>query len=198
MNIAILGGSFDPPHRGHRVTAKRLLKLFNFDEVWLMPCFQHPFNKSLSSSRKRFEMTKYLEKGNIKASDFELRKKQTSYTIDTLNILTTQYPNYRFTWVIGSDQVKSFTKWKDWKEIIDRFRLVVVPRTSFRQAEKDLKDIAKLVKSPKNIILVGKNKFNPIYVSSTLIRKRAKEKKSILNLMPKKVEKYIMHNNLYR
>ena len=197
MNIAILGGSFDPPHQGHQATAKRLLKLFNFGEVWLMPCYQHPFSKNLSPSDNRLEMTKYLESNSIKVSDFEVTKKSTSYSIDTLKYMEKTRPKDKFFWVIGTDQVKDFTKWKDWKEIINKFRLVVVPRTNFKKAEKELKNIAKLVAFPKHIILVGKNKFPPIYVSSTLIRKKIKEKKSISNMMPKKVEEYIIRHGLY-
>lgn len=197
MNIAILGGSFDPPHLGHKTTAKRLLKLFNFDEVWLMPCFAHPFSKSLSPSINRFEMAKYLESNNIKVSDFELRKKSTSYSIDTLKNLEKKRQKDNFFWVIGTDQVKDFRKWKNWKEIINKFRLVVVPRTGFREAEKELKNIAKLVSFPKHIILVDKNKFPPIYISSTLIRKKVKERKSVSNMLPRKVEEYIIRNKLY-
>jgi len=197
MNIAVLGGSFDPPHRGHQTTSKRLLKLFDFGEVWLMPCFAHPFTKNLSAPANRFEMAKYLESKNIKVSDFELRKKSVSYTIDTLRSLEKMHPKDKFFWIIGSDQVKSFTKWKDWKEIINRFKLVIVPRSSFREANKELKNIAKLVSFPENIILVDKNKFMPIYISSTLIRKKIKEKQSVSNMMPKKVEEYIIQNKLY-
>lgn len=197
MNIAILGGSFDPPHKGHQATAKRLLKLFNFDEVWLMPLFQHPFSKNLSAPDKRLAMTKYLESAKVKVSDLEIRKKTISYTIDTLNNLTTQYPNDRFCWVIGTDQVNNFTKWKKWQEIINNFKLIVVPRTGFTKAQKGLKNIGKLVAVPKNIILIDRKKFPPIYISSILTRKRIKEKKSISNLVPKKIEEYIIQNNLY-
>ena len=197
MNIAILGGSFDPPHRGHVIIAKRLLKLYHFDEVWFIPCYQHPFSKSLSNPDKRFQMTKYLENGSIKVSAFEIRKKSISYTIDTLNSLTAQHPNDRFSWIIGTDQTDNFTKWKNWQEIINNFRLVVVPRTNFRKAVEKLKEIANKVTVPENIVLVDKKKFRPIYISSTLIRKRVKEKKPISNFVPKKVETYIIQNNLY-
>lgn len=197
VNIAILGGSFDPPHKGHQAAANRLLKLYDFDQVWLMPLFAHPFSKKLLTSAKRLEMTKYLEKGKVKVSDLEIRKKTISYTIDTLNNLTTQYPNDRFCWVIGTDQVKSFTKWKKWQEIINKFKLVVVPRTGFRKAQKELKNIARQVVVPKNIILIDRKRFPPIYISSILTRKRIKEKKSISNFVPKKIEEYIIRHRLY-
>ncbi len=197
MNIAILGGSFDPPHKGHTTIAHRLLKLYHFDQVWLMPCYQHPFNKNLSMPDKRLEMTKYLENGKVKVSDLEIRKKTISFSIDTLNLLTSRYPNDLFSWVIGTDQVHDFTKWKNWQEIINKFRLIVIPRTGFREAEKELKNIAKQVDVPKNIALIDRKTFPPIYISSTLTRKKVKEKKSISNMTPKKVEKYIMENKLY-
>lgn len=197
MNIAILGGSFDPPHLGHLATAKRLLNLFSLGQVWLMPCFTHPFNKNLSPSNNRFEMAKYLESENIKVSDFELRKKSISYSVDTLKNLEKKRQKDNFFWVIGTDQVKDFKKWKNWKEIINRFRLIVVPRTDFREAKKELKNIAKSVAFPKHIILVDKTQFPPIYISSTIIRKKIKERKSISNILPKKVEEYIIRNKLY-
>lgn len=197
MNIAILGGSFDPPHKGHVAVAKRLLKLFHFDEIWLMPLFQHPFSKNLSAPSKRFAMVKYLEKKNIKISDLEISKKTISYTIDTLKFLAKNNPNDRFCWIIGTDQVNSFTKWKKWQEIINKFRVIVVPRTNFKKAEKEIKDLTKQINVPKNIFLVDRKKFPPIYISSTLTRKKIKEKKSISNLVPKKIEKYIIKNKLY-
>jgi len=101
-------------------------------------------------------------------------------------------------WIIGTDQADSFTKWKDWKEIVNNFKLIVVPRAGFKKAKKELKNISKLVGVPKNIILVDRKKFPPIYISSTLIRKKIKENKSISNMVLKRIEKYIIQNRLYR
>ena len=197
MNIGILGGSFDPPHFGHTIIAKRLLKLLDFDEIWLMPCFTHPFNKNISPSSQRFEMTRFLESKKIKISDFELRKKSISYSIDTLESLKAGFPKHRFSWIIGTDQVKDFRKWKKWQEIINKFRVIVVPRTGFEKARLELNKILKEVSFPNHITPVDKDKFKPVYISSTLIRKRVKEKKPIKNLVPKKVEKYIIEHELY-
>jgi len=198
MKVAILGGSFDPPHKGHVVIANRLLKLNQFDQVWLMPCYQHPFSKALSSPRMRLEMTKLLERKKIKVSDFEIRKKTISYTIDTLRSLSKKYPRDNFCWIIGTDQVDDFTKWKEWKKIINDFRLIIVPRTSSRKAKKELENIVKQIMVPKNIISINKKIFPPIYISSTAIRKKIKEKNSLANFMPKKVVKYIMQHKLYQ
>jgi nicotinate-nucleotide adenylyltransferase len=207
MKIAILGGSFDPPHRGHIIIAKRLLKLNYFDQIWLMPLFRHPFNKlrtdsvrdkNLSSPHDRLEMTKCLENDEIKVSDFETRKKTISYSIDTLKFLSKNNPKNKYFWIIGTDQVEGFTKWKNWKEIINNFKLIIFPRAGFKKAEKELKNIAKQVVANKNIILLNRKKFPPIYISSTLTRRKIKEGKSLRYVLPKKVEEYIIKNKLYQ
>ena len=89
MKIAILGGSFDPLHIGHLFIATQVKEMFHFDEIWLMPCFQHPFDKQLSSATKRLEMLQTLNIPYIKISQFEIKNKKRSYTIDTLNDLAT-------------------------------------------------------------------------------------------------------------
>lgn len=197
MNVGILGGSFDPPHKGHFIIAKRLLKLNLFDEIWLIPCYQHPFVKNLSASNKRLEMTRFLENKKIKVMDTEINKKTTSYSVNTLRGLAEKYPKHKFSWIIGTDQVEDFSKWKNWKEIINNFKLVIVPRVNFETAKEKIQKISKQVLTPKNIILISKTKFSPIYISSTLVRQMVKEKKSISTLVPKAVEEYIIQNNLY-
>jgi nicotinate-nucleotide adenylyltransferase len=198
MKIAILGGSFDPPHKGHIAIANRLLKLNNFNEVWLIPCYKHPFRKNLSAPNKRFQMTKYLEKDRVKVSNLEIKDKVTNYTIDTLKLLAKKYPNDRFFLIIGTDQVENFTKWKEWREIVNNFKLIVIPRDGFKKEESELKNISKQVKKFKNIILIDRKKFPLIYTSSTLIRRRIKQGESISSLVPKKVEKYIIRHKLYK
>jgi len=197
MNIGILGGSFDPPHRGHTAIANRLLKMNCFDQIWLMPCHQHPFTKNLSKPNKRLEMVKFLENKKIIVSDLEINKKTISYSIDTLKALLKKTPKNKFSWIIGTDQVEDFCKWKAWKEIVNNFKLVIVPRINFKKAEEKIKDIRKQVATPENIIFFSKKTFPPVYASSTLVRQRNKEKKSISSLVPKKIEKYIIQNGLY-
>jgi len=143
-------------------------------------------------------MTKCLENGRVRVSDLEIRKKTNSYTIDTLRFLTKNRPKDNFCWIIGTDQIENFTKWKKWQEIINNFQLIVVPRTDFKKGELELINIAKQIAVPKNIVLIDRKRFPPIYVSSALTRKRIKEKKSIANLVPKKIEKYIIEHSLYK
>ncbi len=198
MRIAILGGSFDPPHKGHIVIAKQILKQFLLDEVWLMPCYSHPFNKRLSAPIHRLSMTKYLEEKNIKASDFEIQQKKTSFTIDTLRNLSKQFPSYTFYWLIGSDQLPSFPKWKNWQEIIQNYHLIVFPReTETKNLREEVKMFLSLEDIPTNIIAVDSDLLKKTDTSSTQIRKFVKEKKSIDELVPKDIKNYIVAHKLY-
>jgi nicotinate-nucleotide adenylyltransferase len=198
MKIGVLGGSFDPPHKGHSIIANRLLKLRRFDQVWLTPCYQHPFSKNLSAPGKRLEMTKCLENDKVKVSDLEIKNKTISFTIDTLRFLSKNNPQDTFSWIIGTDQVEDLMRWKNWKEIINNYKLIVVPRAGYRKAETELKNISRRVANPENIILLDKKKFPPIYISSTLARWRIKEGKSLKSMLPKRVGSYIMQNNLFK
>ena len=197
MKIGIYGGSFDPPHKGHVIAAKRLIELFKFDEVWLMPCYKHPFSKKLSPPNDRFKMTKFLENKTIKTSDFEVKKKTISYTIDTLKSLAKLFPKNEFFWIIGSDQANSFTRWKKWKEIIEKFKLVIVPRNGIKQTGEKIKEILKTIGHQGNIIIVDKKNFPPIYISSSEIRKKIKNGKTVSDIMPKNIERYIIKHKLY-
>ena len=147
MKIAVLGGSFDPPHNGHLFAAKSLLKQRLCQKIILVPCLRHPFGKKLSKAAHRLAMTRLFENENIEVSDIEMLREETSYTIDTLNALKTQFPKDYFVWIIGSDQVKDFKKWKGWKEIKEKFGLIVVPR----KVDISSSEIKKRIKEGKDI-----------------------------------------------
>ena len=196
MNIAVLGSSFDPAHNGHLAIAKNVLKSQKIDKVILMPVNIHPFSKKISKTFHRFAMAKLLKQKCIEVSDLELKKNSTSYSIDTLSVLTTQYPNDHFYWIIGSDHLDSFTKWKDWQKIISDFGLVIVARDTHTDIERKLKKFVNY--DYKNIIILDAKDFSPFDISSSEIKKRIKEKKSIKNLVPKSVENYIIKHKLYK
>lgn len=206
MNIAILGSSFDPPHNGHLKIAKNILKSQKIDRVILMPVNIHPFAKKLTPAVHRLGMVKFLEephfakasrgKKNIEVSDLELKKNSVSYSIDTLNILTTQYPNDHFYWIIGSDYLGNFTKWKDWQKILSDFGLIIVPRRSHLRG--GVAPAAHLGgENQKNIIILTAKDFPPIDISSSEIKERVRKGKSIENLVPKEIENYIIRHKLY-
>lgn len=199
MKIAILGGSFDPPHFGHILVAEQVKKFLNLDQIWLMPCYKHPFNKKLSSAKHRFLMTKKLENTDIKISDFEIKKKAISFTFDTLNLLTEKNPQDEFYWIIGSEQLENFHKWQNWQKIIENFNLIIFPREiAIKKLELEVRKYLKLRNIPKNILILNSNKLKLSNISSTRIRNAVKKNQSIKNLIPKEIEKYIVKHKLYK
>lgn len=191
MNIAILGGSFDPPHNGYVAIIKNVLGSQKARKIILMPTSIHPFGKKLTLSYHRSKMAKLLEGKNTKVSDFEIKKNSISYSIQTLKALQKQFPKDKIYWIIGTDNLKNFTKWKDWREIIEKFGIIVIPRRNFPVTE------GLLGGESQNIIILTEKDFSPINISSSQVRKRIKEEKSIKKMVPREVEKYIIENKLY-
>lgn len=198
MKIGILGGSFDPPHFGHLGIANQLLINNLVDEIWLMPCFSHPFEKKMSNATQRYEMTKLLTSDGIKISDHEIKKENVSYTVDTMDFFQKKHEGDEFFWILGSDQLFVFEKYKDWKKIIKNHNLIIYPR------EKDFEKIYKFVEylvsevgTSEKIIVLDPKEFSTNDVSSTEIRGKIKKGESLSKLVPKEVEEYIISNKLY-
>lgn len=199
MNIAILGGSFDPPHLGHLYIASQVKELLNMDQVWFMPAFQHPFQKALTPVEGRVAMTKLLEDTSIKVSSFEIEQNHSSFTIDTLNSLSAKYPQDTFYWITGSDQLDSFQKYKDWQKIISSHNLIIFPREwILPKFEEKVKQSLQLQEIPKNVILLQDEDLILTNISSTKIRDRVKKGLSIHKYVPDGVEEYIQKHNLYK
>lgn len=199
MKIAILGGSFDPPHVGHLLVAQQVKKLLNINQVWLMPTFTHPFQKTLTPAKHRLAMTRLLEDDMIKVSDFEIQKKGISYTIDTLRTLSKLYEQHMFFWIIGSDQIADFPKWKDWETILAKYHLIIYARGETPQVlEETIKVSWGLFHAPATVHILDTQDLLTSPASSSDIRTRRKCGLSIRGLVPKKVEAYIIENNLYK
>ncbi len=199
MKIAILGGSFDPPHLGHALVAEQVKQHLNIDQVWLMSCYEHPFEKNLSDPLHRLAMAKLLEDSALKASDFEIEQKKVSFTIDTLDTLSKKYPTDTFYWIIGSDQLKEFRNWKDWQRIIKDYRLIIYARDRvIPELEAKVKEALSTRTIPQNVYVLASENLLTSHISSTIIRQRVKKNLPIRSLVPKKIEDYIINHNLYK
>ena len=184
--IGLLGLSANPPHNGHLEAAKLLLKNRKVDEVWLIPCRKHSFGKVMASRIHRWQMAKLLEEPGIKISDVEIRRPGKSFTVDRVEILKKEYPDYRFFWVVGSDIVKfaSYKKWKCWRKLSSSIKFLVVPRGGF-----------KINKIPSGFIVVRGRGSN---ISSTEIREKIRCGLPIDDLVHPKVSEYIKKHSLYK
>jgi nicotinate-nucleotide adenylyltransferase len=197
MRIAILGGSFDPPHLGHHLLTTQIRIHFAIDQVWLMPCYTHPFLKQLSPAKHRLAMTTLIETELLKVSDLEVKKQDTSYSIDTLRLLKQTFPFYSFLWIIGSDQIRDFPKWKDWQAIVEQFGLIIYPRgTSIQMIPSAIRHYLHLQSIPRTIFY-PKAPLQTSTISSTAIRQRIRNKQPITDLVTPEVAAYIMKRKLY-
>ena len=135
--IGILGGSFNPAHRGHRRISLQAMRLLGLDEVWWLVSPGNPlktgdpdmapFAARLRSARQA------ARRARIRPSDFEVRE-GTLYTIDTVRKLKSRFPRHQFIWLMGADSLPNFHKWRDWRELVREVPIAVVPRPGYDRA----------------------------------------------------------------
>lgn len=187
MKIAVLGGRFDPIHVGHILIARQVLEFDpTIDKVIFVPAYEHQWKPIQTSPKDRVEMIKSILEDKMEVSDIEIKRKGVSYSIDTIKSLKKETGAEIF-WVVGSDIVREFDRWKNSDELVKEATFLVFPRDPYK-LPKNLPKGFKLVKSPT---------LQVANFSSTVIRGRIKEGKTIKYLVAEKVEKYIKENNLY-
>lgn len=137
------GGTFDPPHAGHMQAVRFARARFPDAEVVLVPCFAPPVSKDQMKTvhasfpdRVAMCVVAFDEWEHVQVSSLEEDLEAPSYTIKTLRDLRAEYPTARLAWMIGADQLYSFTSWLEPKAILETASLVVVPRPD--QAKTDL------------------------------------------------------------
>jgi nicotinate-nucleotide adenylyltransferase len=187
IRTGIYGGSFNPIHMGHIALAKQLLELVSLDEIWFVVSPLNPFKKSsttLLDDARRLQITQTALTGEraLKASDFEFKLSKPSYMWNTLQRLSNEFPNREFTLIIGADNWLAFERWKNYRDIIANYRIVIYPRKN-SPIDKDT--------LPENVILADTPLYN---ISSTEIRRRVSECRPLKDLIPDNiiplVEKY--------
>lgn len=181
--VGIFGGSFNPIHTGHIALAKSLCQQAGLDEVWLMVSPMNPFKKEatdLLTDKLRLEMAEQAvaDEPKLKACDYEFHMPKPSYTWHTLQALSQDFPNVSFTLLIGGDNWTSFDKWFHHEDILSHYPIVVYPRKGC--------DIGKV---PSGVTIVETPLLN---ISSTEIRQRIKEGKSIHGMVPDSIEPLAM------
>lgn len=127
--VALFGGSFDPPHEGHRLVAQAALRALNVDYVWWLVSPQNPLksHKPKAIDRRVAAVQKLADDRRFIVSDEETRL-GTFYAIDTVRALQTAYPQVSFIWLIGADNLVGLHRWKDWQRLMREIPLAVYPR----------------------------------------------------------------------
>ena len=190
MNIGLFGGSFNPIHNGHVWLAKALLRETGLDEVWFMVSPQNPLkqNRQLLDDNQRFRLVQLALKDEprLRPCDYEFHLPKPSYTWNTLQALKKDFPMHRFTLLIGGDNWQLFDKWYRYEDLLREYPIVVYPR---QDANPDDMQTA----SP-NVTFV---KVPLINISSTMIRERLRQGKSVRGLVPGHVASVIEQEHLY-
>lgn len=187
MKIAILGGSFDPPHIGHYFVIKQILEIReDIDKILLVPAFQHQWKPIQASVKDRLAMLQSLVNEKTEISDIELRIRGVSYTRETLKELKKEI-SAQMLWVVGSDILSELNRWDNTEGLFELATFLVFPRDPYHLPKK----------IPAGFEVIRDKNLITTNISSTAIRQRAKEKKSISYLVPKEVEEYIKKQSLY-
>jgi nicotinate-nucleotide adenylyltransferase len=137
MRIGLLGGSFNPAHRGHRHISLEAMRALGLDEVWWLVSPGNPLKegaKDMAPFEARLASAGQMARGTrIRPSDFEERE-DTRFTIDTVRRLKRRYPRDRFIWLLGSDTLPDFHKWRDWRGLAREVVIAVIRRPGYDSA----------------------------------------------------------------
>lgn len=197
--IGILGGTFNPIHNGHLIMAEEIRETFRLDKVLFMPSGNPPHKTGgeVIDKEHRFNMVCEAVKGNdfFEESRIEVEREGYTYTIDTLRKLKTLLKdNVLLYYIVGADVLYDLSKWKDFELVFRECEFIAALRPGFESEgfEGHIKYL-----ETKYHAKIKKAYIPLIDISSTEIRKRVKEGRSIKYLVPERVEKYIKENKLY-
>ena len=132
--IGLLGGSFNPAHRGHRHISIEAMRALGLDEVWWLVSPGNPLKEG-ASDMAPFEARiasarRAARRARIRVSDFEQRAKA-RFTVDTVQLLMRRYPKHHFIWLLGSDTLPNFHKWRDWRGLAREVPIAVIRRPGY-------------------------------------------------------------------
>ncbi|MBS4535853.1 nicotinate-nucleotide adenylyltransferase [Clostridium sp. D2Q-14] len=197
--LGIMGGTFNPIHIGHLAMAEEIRKRFNLNKVLFVPTGNPPHKKidSLASTEDRYMMTilATISNKDFLVSDIEIKRKGTSYTIDTIKQLREEYTESEIYFITGADAILEIETWKNTQELLNICNFIATTRPRY-DVEELLSRIKKLEeKYERKISLLS---IVPLDISSTDIRNRLKGGKTIKYMVPDSVIDYINKRNIYK
>lgn len=181
MRIALFGGSFDPPHVAHQLACVYALLTQPIDEVWMVPCYQHPFDKRSAPFAHRVALCEraVATLPGVRVCTIEADLPAPSYTLLTLRALRARHPEHEFAIMIGADLLGERERWYGWEELSREAAFVVLGRTgSGREVDEQSIDLPE--------------------VSSTRVRSCLQEGQRPSGLVSRAVLAYIDEHGLYR
>jgi nicotinate-nucleotide adenylyltransferase len=189
LRIGLLGGSFDPAHEGHLYVSEIARKLLKLDYVWWLVSPGNPLKPEPETLAVRLARARATARHHpfIRVTDIEQRL-GTRYTIDTVRALRRRFPQARFVWLMGSDNLQQFARWRRWQEIARLIPIAVVRRPGSVLAPlaaplaRRLGVARRLGPAPSLVVLDGRRNWN----SSTTLRQQAlgAAAEAMVNLTP--------------
>jgi len=201
--IGIMGGTFNPIHHGHLVTAQEALSQFGLDRVIFIPTGDppHKVEDRLASAEDRYIMAVIATSSNSSffVSRIEIEREGKSYTIDTVRLLKKIYGHdSQLFFITGADAILEILTWKDTDEIVSLCKFIAATRPGYNLARLD--ELRKRLFRSK--IVTDKRIFvmeiPALSISSTDIRNRLRDNRPIDYLVPEGVSNYILKHGLYR
>jgi nicotinate-nucleotide adenylyltransferase len=186
VRIGVLGGSYDPVHHGHLIAARTLWERLDLDRVLLIPAGQQPFKTEGHGARgtDRAIMTELAVAGEegLEVDRIEVEREGRSYTVDTLGAFRERWPAAELTLLIGADAAAEFPAWRSAERVRELAQVVVFSRGGAAVPDLGLP----VVEIPA------------VEISSTDIRARVREGRSIRYLVPEAVAAYVREHRLYQ
>ncbi len=188
--IGILGGTFNPIHMGHLAIAQMSLEKLKLNKILFVPSYLPPHKRItyLASAYDRLQMVRLGIKGNphFEVLDYEIKRKGRSYTIETVKFLKNIYlRKTKLYFIIGEDSLPYLKSWKQIEEVVKIVSFIVVNRPGYRKRKVPLG-----IKY-HSVVMPG------IEISSSYLRQRISQGKSIKYLVPDEVISYIENHQLY-
>ena len=190
--ICLFGGTFDPPHIGHLLVAQTIFEAENFDKIVFIPTFKTPQKNNITDIKDRLAMLRMgvTSNPNFEISDLEIQRGGTSYTIDTVREYKSDqdYDSRELYYLIGSDSLQKFYTWKEPRKILDECQVIVALRPGFRPS-----DISNWIL--RKVRFASIPRFE---ISSSTIRSRWQENKTIRYMVTQPVWEYINDHGIYK
>jgi len=190
-NIGLFFGSFNPIHIGHMAIANYLVEYSEIDQLWFVvsPCNPFKKKKKMLEDYHRVHLVQCAIENDprFRVCDIELKLSKPSYTIDTLTYLQDFYPDKKFYIIMGSDNLKSIDKWKNYEIILKNYPILVYPRPDYKVNSEDYPSARiKILKAPH------------MEISSSFIRRAIADGKNVRYFLSPDVYRYMDEMNFYK
>ncbi len=139
MRVAIFGGSLDPPHKGHVAIVREALRTLPIDLLIVMPTYRNPFKDRFAAPphlRYRWLRKIFLSWPRVVVSDFEIRRNRPTYAIESVAYIKRRYAPTKIYYIIGSDNLASLKRWKNYRRLKKEVEFVVATRPGFKSRTK--------------------------------------------------------------